>query len=331
MVVTTERLWNRSFILCVLNNLFLFIYYFALLTVLPIYILKDLGGSVEEAGLALTLFLISSIAIRPFSGMIVERLGKKVTMRGSSTLFALFAFTYLLIDSMWSLLLIRFLHGVWFSILTTVVVPVATDFIPDHRKGEGMGYFIMSTNLGLVFGPLLALTVIQFSSFQVLFGILAVLISIGLIFGWMLDIKEVEKPETNITTEQKSKFSVHDIIEVKVLAVAFVALLTAFSYSSVMSFITAYAESKQLLAYTSLFFIVFAVSMLIVRPWVGRFYDRKGPSSVIYPAFISFAIGLALITVVSNQWTLWLSAVFIGIGYGSLFPCLQTVALQSVT
>lgn len=328
MSVSAERLWNRSFILCLFNNFFLFVYYFALLTILPIYIMKDLGGSVKEAGLALTLFLASSIAIRPFSGMIIEKLGKKISMRGAGVIFALFAFSYLLVDSMWSLLLVRFLHGIWFSILTTVAVPVANEFIPEQRKGEGMGYFVMSTNLGVVFGPLLALTVIQFTSFKVLFGILAVIISLGLIFCWMLKITELPKPEA--ISKEKTSLSLQDILEVKVLAVSFVALLTAFAYSGIMSFITAFSETKQLLGYTSVFFIVFAASMLLVRPWVGKIYDRKGPSAVIYPSFIFFAIGLVIVSLISNQWILWLSAVFIGIGYGSLFPCLQTLAIQSV-
>lgn len=328
MSLSPERLWNRSFILCLFNNFFLFVYYFALLTILPIYIMKDLGGSVKEAGLALTLFLASSIAVRPFSGMIIEKLGKKISMRGAGVIFALFAFGYLLIDSLWSLLLVRFLHGIWFSILTTVAVPVANEFIPEQRKGEGMGYFVMSTNLGVVFGPLLALTVIQFTSFKSLFGILAIIISLGLIFCWMLKITELPKSR-RIGTE-KTKLSLQDILEVKVLAVSCVALLTAFAYSGIMSFITAFSESKQLLAYTSVFFIVFAASMLLVRPWVGKIYDRKGPSAVIYPSFIFFAIGLVMVSLISNQWTLWLSAVFVGIGYGSLFPCLQTLAIQSV-
>lgn len=328
MSSTTAPLWNRSFILCVLNNLFLFTYYFALIAILPIYITTDLGGTVKEAGLALTLFLVSSIAIRPFSGLIIEKLGKKLAMRGAGLLFALFAFSYLLIDSMSSLLIVRFLHGIWFSILTTVTVPVANDFIPDQRKGEGMGYFVMSTNLGVVFGPLIALTTIQFTSFQMLFGILAVLISLGLIFSLILNIREL--PQAKLKTAEKSRLSLQDIIETKVLAVSFVALLTAFAYSSITSFITVFAETKQLLAYVSLFFIVFALSMLLVRPWVGKFYDSKGPDAVIYPSLIFFALGLVLVTLVNNQWMLWLSAVFIGIGYGSLFPCLQTLAIQAV-
>lgn len=102
-----DRLWNRAFIFCVLNNLFLFTYYFALLAILPVYIMKDLGGTVKEAGLALTLFLISSILVRPFSGLISEKIGKKLSFRGSELFFVLFAFSYLCIDSMWSLLVVR--------------------------------------------------------------------------------------------------------------------------------------------------------------------------------------------------------------------------------
>ncbi|WP_180057826.1 MFS transporter [Acinetobacter sp. YH12227] len=325
-------LWNRAFIFCLFNNLFLFTYYFALLTILPIYIMNDLGGTVQQAGMALTLFLVSSIAIRPFSGMIVEGIGKARSVRIAGIIFVVFAFAYLLIESMWSLLLVRFLHGFWFSILTTVNVPIVNDYIPDERKGEGMGYFVMSTNLGVVFGPFLALTLIQFASFRLLFAVLAGIVALGYIFTWLINIQEntTAKQSPKPQAKGNSSLQLHDIVESKVLAIGFVALLTAFAYSSVMSFITAYAEVKQLLAYTSVFFIVFAISMLLVRPWVGRLYDSKGPSAVIYPSFVFFAIGLVIVSFLNNQWVMWLSAVFMGIGYGSVFPCLQTVAIQSV-
>lgn len=324
------RLWNRSFILCLCNNLFLFTYYYALLTILPIYIMKDLGGTVKEAGLALTLFLASSIAVRPFSGLIVEKLGKKIAFRGSELLFVVFALSYLFADSMWALLLIRFIHGIWFSVLTTVTVPIANDFIPDHRKGEGMGYFVMSTNLAVVFGPLIALTVLQFTDFKMLFSLLTAVIGLGFIFCLMIPVQQQDKVAFTAETKEKTRLGWHDIIETRAIPIGFVALLTAFAYSSIMSFITAYSESKDLLAYTSLFFIVFAISMIVVRPWVGKIYDRKGASAVIYPSFIFFAIGLVVVSFISNQWLLWLSAIFIGIGYGSLFPCFQTIAIQSV-
>ena len=325
--IATERLWNRSFILCVLHNLFLFTYYFAMLTVLPLYIMQELGGTVKEAGLALTLFLVSSIGIRPFSGMIVERLGKKICTRGAGLLFVLFALLFIFVDSLWSLLLIRFLHGFWFSILTTVNVPVVNDFIPEHRKGEGMGYFVMSTNLGVVFGPAIALTIIQYTSYTVLFGLLSVITLIGFFFCLILNIQATVPVHSN---QQQGHFSWSDLVETKVLPISCIAMLTALAYSSITSFITAFAESQNLLSYASLFFIVFALSMILVRPWVGKCYDQKGPSFVIYPSFLFFAFGLVIVSFMHNQWILWLSAVFIGVGYGSLFPCMQTMAIQSV-
>ncbi|MCL6246438.1 MFS transporter [Acinetobacter sp. ANC 4945] len=331
--MTTQHqasLWNKSFVFCLCNNLFLFSYYFALLTILPIYIMKELGGSIQQAGMALTLFLVSSIAIRPFSGMIIERFGKANSVRISGFIFVVFSLSYLWIDSMWTLLVIRFLHGFWFSILTTVNVPIVNDYIPEHRKGEGMGYFVMSTNLGVVIGPFLALSMIQFSSFSTLFAVLAFLVAVGYIFTWLVQIQEHVQLKSSDQASHSAAIQWRDVIETRVLAISFVALLTAFAYSSVMSFITAYAELKHLLAYTSIFFIVFAVSMLIVRPWVGKVYDRKGPSAVIYPSFICFAIGLVVVSFLTNQWVLWISAVFMGIGYGSVFPCLQTVAIQTV-
>lgn len=335
--ITSEKLWNRSFILCVLNNLFLFTYYFAFLTILPIYIMKNLGGSVKEAGLALTLFLVSSIMIRPFSGLIIQKIGKKISFRGAEFLFVIFAFAYLFADSMWLLLAVRFMHGIWFSVLTTVAVPIANDFIPENRKGEGMGYYVMSTNLAVVFGPFIALTVIQLTDFMTLFALLTAVICVGFIFCLMIPIhddhvKRIEFLEDQHTdSQQKTKLTLswHDVIELRAVPIGLVALVTALAYSSIMSFIAAYAETQHLIAYVSLFFIIFAVSMILVRPWVGKIYDRNGPSAVIYPSFICFTLGLIIISFATNQWILWLSAIFIGIGYGSLFPCFQTVAIQS--
>lgn len=329
VAIQPEKLWNRNFILCIFNNLFLFTYYFAFLTILPVYILKSLGGSVQQAGLALTLFLVSSIAIRPFSGLIIEKIGEKIAFRGSELLFVLCAFTYLFADNLWILLVVRFIHGIWFSVLTTVAVPIANEFIPEQRKGEGMGYYVMSTNLAVVFGPLIALTVLQYVDFITVFQVLTAIICVGFIFCLMIPLASNSVVKNQKTTLQ-TRVQFSDIIEQRAVPIGCVALLVAFSYSSIMSFITAYAEMQNLLQYVSLFFIIFALAMIIVRPWVGKIYDRKGASAVIYPSFVFFAIGLVIVSFVHSQWILWLAAVFIGIGYGSLFPCFQTVAIQAV-
>ncbi|NHB64561.1 MFS transporter [Acinetobacter sp. GFQ9D192M] len=319
-------LWTKPFVLCLANNLFLFIFYFAQTTILPIYILKELGGNLAQAGLAMTLFMISAIAVRPFSGLIIEKLGIRKTLIVSGIFFSLFSLAYLLADQLTTLFIIRFLHGIWFSILTTVCVPVVNQFIPEQRKGEGMGYYVMSVNLGIVLGPLIGLSLIEYWSYFQITTLLIALVFIGFAFCLMIPVKESE----NIiqTIPDKKGLALSDVVEKKALPVAVLAALTSFSYASIMSFIAPFAASKNLMAYASLFFVVFAISMMSLRPITGKIYDRKGPQYVIYPALLVFSLGLFLLSQIQTLWGFLLAAVLIGVGFGSAQPCIQTVAIQ---
>ena len=208
--VNAQQLWNKSFILCLANNLFLFVFYFAQTTILPIYIVNELHGTLAQAGLAMTLFMASSIAVRPFSGLIIEKIGRKKALYISETLFCVFSFAYIFADNLTFLLVIRLFHGIWFSILTTVTVPIANEFIPANRKGEGMGYFVMSVNLGIVLGPLIGLSFIQQFSYQTVTAILAGIICLGFAFCFLIPVQENLKNQVKTV---KRKLSVHDFVE----------------------------------------------------------------------------------------------------------------------
>ncbi|MGE8539121.1 MAG: MFS transporter [Acinetobacter sp.] len=327
MNTVAAPLWTKSFILCLANNLFLFIFYFAQTTILPIYILKELGGNLTQAGLAMTLFMISAILVRPFSGLIIEKFGVRKTLIVSEIFFSLFSLTYLLADQLTALFIIRFLHGIWFSILTTVCVPVVNQFIPEQRKGEGMGYFVMSVNLGIVLGPLIGLSLIEYWSYIQVSTLLIALVFIGFVFCLVIPVKEPEKPLNNNLHEKKS-LGLTDFVEKKALPVAGLAMLISFSYASIMSFIAPFAASKDLMAYAGLFFVVFAISMMSLRPITGKIYDRKGPQYVIYPALLAFSLGLLLLSQIQTLWGFMLAAILVGIGFGSVQPCIQTLAIQ---
>ncbi|RKG33705.1 MFS transporter [Acinetobacter tianfuensis] len=323
--INDEHLWNKPFILCLFNNLFLFVFYFAQTTILPIYIVNELNGSVAQAGLAMTLFMISAIAVRPFSGLIIEKLGYKKTLYISESLFCLFTIAYAFADNLTVLMLIRFLHGIWFSILTTVTVPIANNFIPAKRKGEGMGYFLVSINLAIVLGPFIGLSLIQSWSYQHLSLLLAAVVWLGFTMCLLIPMQNQQKV---IAKQEKRKLSLQDFIEKKALPVSVLAMIVSFSYASIMSFISTFAESKNMLQYAGIFFIVFAVSMMSLRPITGKIYDRKGPNYVVYPALITFAIGLFILSQIESVIGFMIAAVFIGIGFGSAQPCLQTISIQ---
>lgn len=108
-----ERIWTKDFIMIVLVNLFTFTSFYALLTLLPIYTMDELNGTESQGGLLVTVFLLSAIVTRPFSGAIIEKFGKKRMAIFSSTAFALLTYLYIPIDQFQTLLILRFVQGIF--------------------------------------------------------------------------------------------------------------------------------------------------------------------------------------------------------------------------
>ena len=100
-------------------------------------------------------------------------------------------------------------------------------------------------------------------------------------------------------------------------------------YASVVSFLALYSEDIGLTTVASVFFIVYAVVVFLARPYVGRRFDAKGENSVMYPAILGFAIGLAVFSQARWGWMLLLAAVINGVGFGALQASGQTIAVKS--
>ncbi|WP_338779959.1 MFS transporter [Metabacillus sp. FJAT-52054] len=313
-------IWTKSFISNFLINFFIFLTFYALLTALPIYVLEDLNKTNAEAGLVITVFMLSAILVRPVWGKVLERFGKKLCLVIGMILFMLTTVVYIWVDQFTGLLILRFIHGISFSLITTATGAIAADIIPKERRGEGLGYHAMSMNLAVVFGPFLSLTLLQFTTFTVLFMIFSVIAAAGVIFSFLIKIEHIKVPAR--------KFTASDLFEKSVIPIALIGGLVAFSYSGIISFISIYAKSIGLSGTASYFFVVFAVVMLLSRPFVGRLFDRRGAAVVMIPSFIVFAAGMLMLSFTDTSWMLLVSGALIGLGYGSLVPCFQTLAIQ---
>lgn len=323
--MTEKRpIWTKSFVNISISTFFVFVVFYALLTYIPLYVLNELNGTATEAGLVISVFLLSAIIMRFLSGMILEKFGKRRMLLISVLLFAVSTILYLFVGSFTSLLWLRFFHGIWFSLLTTVAGAIAADIIPPERRGEGLGYYGIAMNLAVVVGPFIVLTLQQYVSAHIIFIVLAVIIIIG--FLCALAVQVNEEPYSK---QPKHKLSINDFLEKKTMPIATVGFLIAFAYASVIAFISVYAESLGLIKTASFFFLVYAMAMLIVRPITGRLFDTIGPKVVIIPSIVIFGVGLITLSFTEVSWMLLLSGALIGLGYGTLLPSFQSLAIQA--
>lgn len=319
-----EPIWTKPFISLFVTNIAVFIVFYGLVSALPLYAIGVLGRTDQEAGLLMTIFLLSAIVVRPFTGKILDVTGKRKMLWISLILYLLCTILYYFIQPFGALLVLRFAQGIWFSIITTAAVSLAADIVPVARRGAGLGYFTMSTNLAVVLGPLIALSIIQTFSFDVLFIVMSILMVIGVLTSALAPVGAL--PEKTVG---KKRMSIGDLFEKGAMPVALFGSMIGLSYASVLSYLSIYAQEKGLLALASTFFLVFAAVMLVTRPFTGRLFDEKGPQYVIIPGFISFAIGLVLLANMDSAVSFLIAGGFVGFGYGALVPSFQTLAVQS--
>lgn len=327
MMENDNQIFTKRFISLFFTNLSIFLVFYSLITTLPLYASGILDRTDDEAGLLVTAFLVSAILMRPFSGKLLDLYGKKRLLLISLLIYLACTILYVVFKEFTVLLGLRFFQGIWFSIATTAAGALAADIIPAKRKGTGLGYFTMSTNLAIVIGPFIGLLVIQYASFDALFIVLAVVVAIGSVLALTLNTKDLTQPKQ----QQKFRLTFNDLFEKKALPLAIVAAVIAFSYSSILSFLSLYAEQQDLLSAASYFYAVLAVAMIGVRPFTGRIYDTYGAKYVIIPSFMLFAIGLVLLGNADNPALLLTSAIFLGMGYGTLTTSFQSLCVQATT
>jgi MFS family permease len=322
---TRPPLWTRNFIGISISNFFLFMTFYFLLVTIPIFVVDHLNGEKSQAGLMVTVFLISAIIIRPFSGRWIEKFGSKIILLCSLVLFFGAALLYFLADSVGILLMVRFLHGIGFGMATTAAGSIAAVTVPDSRRGEGMGYFILSTNFAMVIGPFLGLTALQNWGVTVMLQIAGAAAFIGLLSGLLISIKEDKKTEGKLPP-LKLKDA---IFEVKAIPIAITGAFFAIVYSSILSFVSVYAGELGLSHVASYFFVVYAVVLLLSRPFTGKWYDLHGPNFIVYPAILLFAGGMIVLGTADSAILFLTAAAFAGLGWGTLFPTFQTIAIQA--
>lgn len=318
-------IWTKNFINLSISTFFIFAVFYALLTFIPIYVMSNLGGSAAQAGLAVSVFLVSAIIVRFIAGMILEKYGKRRVLIISVLMFAISTILYVFINDFTPLLLLRFFHGIWFSLVTTVAGAIAADIIPPERRGEGLGYYGIAMNLAVVAGPFIVLSLQPILESRVIFMVLGVIMAIGFLCAFLVEIEK----DGRVRPRGTRKLAMDDFLEKKSLPIATVGFLISFAYASIIAFISVYAESLGLIQTASFFFVVYAIAMLLVRPITGRIFDAHGPNVVVIPSCIVFAIGLFSLAYTDSAWMLLLSGALVGLGYGTLLPSFQTLAIEA--
>ena len=145
---------------------------------LPIYA-HNLGASGLYIGLIFGAFSLSRTFFLPYFGRLSDLKGRKPFIVPGFLAYALISVAFVYSNSVDTLIVIRFFHGIASAMLMPVIQAYIGDITPKGREGVTMGMFNMSLFLGLSLGPVIGGTLKDHFSLQGSFFCMGLLALIG--------------------------------------------------------------------------------------------------------------------------------------------------------
>lgn len=321
-----ERLWTRNFVVISLASFFVAMVFYLLMTTMALFSVQEFQANQSQAGLASGVFVVGALGFRLLVGRYIELIGRKKVVYGSLFLFFLLSFLYWKVDNLQFLFLVRFIHGGAFGAANTAIQTIIIDNIPLAKRGEGIGYFSLSSTLATAIGPLLGIVLMQYCGFEMIFLACNILAMISIICLYLAQIKNVE-----LNIEQRNSFkNLHwqDFFEEKALPISLIMFVMGIAFSGILTFINSYALSLNLALAAKFFFLIYAVFIIISRPFTGRLLDLKGDNFIMYPALFVYGISLFLLSEGYNDYLFLTAGALIGLGFGTVMSSSQVIATK---
>ena len=324
-----EKLWTTTFVVNMLLNFIFYLVFYLPTVVIGTMAMERYHASASIAGILSGIFIVGGFIARLWAGNNMKRLGAKNLLYIGTLIYFLLTFAYFFVHSVVLLLILRLVHGLGFGIAATASGTLAGAIVPSSRRGEGIGYYALSVTLSSAVGPFLSMFLYRTSGFYSLIWLSALLLFIALVGIFFIHVEKTTDSSNSVDNKVHKKFAWSNYFEKEALPISLIAFLIGISYSSILSFMDAYARNIHLSEAASFFFLVYAITVLLSRPITGRVFDGFGDNFVMYPTYLFFALGLLLIGFAHSGWMLLLAAIFIGLGYGSFSPFGQAIAIRN--
>ncbi|MCM3244223.1 MFS transporter [Cytobacillus oceanisediminis] len=314
----SEKIWSRDFVLILMSNFFIFLGFQMTLPTIPLFVEK-LGGNDQLIGIVVGIFTFSALLLRPYAGHMLETKGRRFVYLTGLAIFVLSVGSFGFVNSLIFLFVLRIVQGFGWGFSTTASGTIATDLIPAKRRGEGMGYFGLSGNIALAFGPTLGLALAGVISFKLLFLICALLGLAALVLSSRINYKQAEK--------QSVPLKRWDIYEKSALKPSFLLFFITVTFGGIASFLPIYSAQKGI-GGIHWYFLLFAIALMISRTFAGRLYDQRGHQAVFLPGAVLILAAMFLLAWLPNSMIMYIAAIFYGLGFGSVQPALQAWSVK---
>lgn len=314
------RLWTLSYLNVCIANFLMACSFNLLMPSIPLYITEHLGVPQTKTGIVLASYAIAILMIRPFSGYLVDLYPRKKILLISFICYVAIFFGYFYAVTIFVFVIVRFFHGITWGLSTVSSSTLAIDIVPSERRAEGIGYFGTFMNVAMAIGPFIAIHIYQNYSFQALLYCAIFMGILGIVA--VSFIKAPERPKL-----EREKISFDRFFLLPAWPIFLNQLLPSFAWGTIGPFVAQYGKQINI-PNAGIFFLFWAGGIILSRIFSGRMVDKGHIHLVNTSAMAIVAIAFLAFALIHNIVAFCVSGLFIGIGFGMMFPALQTLYIN---
>lgn len=316
-----HRLWNRNFVRLNITNFLLFLSFWLVVPLLPIYLQETFGADKQLIGLVLSGFTLTSLLARPYSGYLVDVFPRKRVLLLMYGAFVLCFFGYFVTISIVFFAVVRTLHGIPYGGATVANSTLAVDSLHSSRRTEGIGFYGLSNNLATAIAPSVAIALYAATQdFRILFATATLA---GLLGLWMASTVQTNyRPPV----ADRPRLSWDRLFLPEGWSEDIVIIALAFSFGIISTYLAIYGKDELgITGGTGVYFALLASGLMLSR-LIGSRSLRKG--RIVENAsggMLLSIVGYFLFAAVHNKLGYYGSAFVIGLGNGHMFPAMQNI------
>ncbi|MHB8127779.1 MAG: MFS transporter [Mobilitalea sp.] len=315
------KIWNRFFISIFFVSMALNLGQNMSNSLLAKYA-DSMGAPASQVGMLMSMFAITALIFRFASGPAMDTYNRKHIIMGAMLIMATAYFGFSMSVSVSSLMKFRLLQGIGNAFGNVCCLAMVSEALPKNKFGTGMGYFSLAQVVSQAIGPVIGLTLVGWVGYSTTYIITGFVMLSSVLIASQIKIK--------FKRTKKLKISLSNIIAKEALLPAIIIFFVGMGFNTINSFLIVYAAKQGVQTGIGLFFTVYALTLLITRPTVGKLTDKYGFVKVGIPAIFFTGISFIIISV-STSLPMFLIAAFVNaFGFGACQPALQSLAMKSV-
>jgi MFS family permease len=279
--------------------------------------ISGMGGE-NHKGLIITLFSISAMISRPFSGKLSDTIGRKKVMIIGIVIGGCVTLLYPLFGLAAFFLFLRFMHGFSAGFAPTGATALITDVLPQNKRGVGMGIWGVFFSVGMGIGQALGSPIKNTLGMNSLFFISAISACLAIIMVTML--------KETLPNPVKFKFSLlkitwKDVLEPSVIP-AFIVMTLSAAATGMTLVITPEISGYLGIENKGWFFLFYVISTMLVRLFASSISDIIGRRKTLIIGMSLLTISLIMVATANSVTLYTASAIVFGLATGVTSPTL---------